>query len=74
MQPWDGMCGRYRYKKPEGLMVDREGTVWYTTRSGAVFIWCTAARLPYLLHRLWNTTQGGAVDNLAYMAAMGRNW
>ena len=70
MEKWDGICGKYRYKNPDGLMVDHNGTI--RTSDGG--IWCPAFNLNRHLHRLWNVTEGKVVENMAYMALTGKNW
>ena len=74
MKPWDGVFCQYRYKAPEGLLVDAGGSVYYLTQEGLPALWCAVESLRGQLHRLWNITHGEAVENLAYIAATGRNW
>lgn len=74
MKPWNGVFQQYRYKAPEGLLVDTSGSVYYMTHEGVPALWCASGRMREHLHRLWNITHGGAVENLAYIAATGRNW
>lgn len=47
---------------------------YYLTPEGLPALWCASERLRGHLHRLWNITHGEAVENLAYIAATGRNW
>ena len=50
---WDGICGYLRYKTPEGLLIDDEGTVYFIGHDGKPWIWCPASRLRIHLHRLY---------------------
>lgn len=70
MKPWNGVFQQYRYKAPAGLLVD----AGYMTPEGVPALWCASERLIGHLHRLWNITHGEAAENLAYIAATGRNW
>lgn len=74
MKPWNGVFQQYRYKAPTGLLVDAGGSVYYMTPEGVPALWCASERLRGHLQRLWDITHGGAVENLAYIAATGRNW
>lgn len=74
MTPWNGVFQQYRYKAPAGLLVDAGGLVYYLTSEGLPALWCASECLRRYLHRLWNITHGGAVENAAYIAAPGRNW
>lgn len=75
MKPWNGVFQQYRYKAPAGLLVDAGGSVYYNmTPEGVPALWCASECLIGHLHRLWNITHGEAVENLAYIAATGRNW
>ena len=74
MKPWDGIFQKYRYKAPDGLLVDAGGNVYCLAPGGLPALWCAYERLRGHLHRLWNITHGEAVENLAYIAATGRNW
>lgn len=74
MKPWDGIFQKYRYKAPDGLLVDACGNVYYKTSEGVLSLWCASNRLRGHLHRLWSITHGEQVENLAYIAATGSNW
>lgn len=74
MKPWNGVFQQYRYKAPAGLLVDAGGSVYTWTPEGVPALWCASERLRGHLQRLWNITHGEAVENLAYIAATGRNW
>lgn len=74
MKPWDGIFQKYRYKAPDGLLVDAGGNVYYKTSEGVPALWCASGRLRGHLHRLWNITHGEQVENLAYITATGSNW
>ena len=56
LKPWDGVCGYLKYKMPEQLLIDEEGTVYYIGQDGKPWIWCGAARLQHHLHRLYQIT------------------
>ena len=56
LKPWDGVCGYLKYKMPGQLLIDEEGTVYYIGSDGEPRIWCSAARLRYHLHRLFQIT------------------
>ena len=56
LKPWDGVCGYLKYKMPEQLLIDEEGTVYYIGADGSPQIWCSADRLRYHLHRLYQIT------------------
>lgn len=74
MKQWGGVFCQYRYKAHERLLVDVGGSVYYLTPEGLPALWCASERLRGHLYRLWNITHGEAVENLAYIAATGRNW
>ena len=56
LKPWDGICGYLQYKTPDQLLIDEEGTVYYIGSDGDPRIWCSAGRLQYHLHRLFQIT------------------
>ena len=56
LKPWSGICGYLRYKMPEQLLIDEKGTVYYIGADGEPWIWCSADRLRYHLHRLYQIT------------------
>ena len=56
LKPWDGICGYLQYKMPEQLLIDEKGTVYYIGADGRPWIWCSADRLRYHLHRLYQIT------------------
>lgn len=74
MKPWDGVFQQHRYKAPERLLVGAGGSVYYLIPEGLPAPWCASERLRGHSHRLRNITHGEAVENLAYIAATGRNW
>lgn len=56
LKPWNGICGNLKYKMPEQLLTDEKGTVFYIGADGQPWIWCSADRLRYHLHRLYQIT------------------
>ena len=56
LKPWDGICGYLQYKKPEQLLTDEKGTVYYIGADGQPCIWCSGDRLRHHLHRLYQIT------------------
>ncbi len=63
MQEWNGIYQHYHYKNPDGLLVDADGNIYYTSADGTPALWCIAERLGAHLHRLWQVTNGSAVAN-----------
>ena len=56
LKPWDGICGYLQYKMSDKLLTDEKGTVYYIGADGEPWIWCSADRLRYHLHRLYQIT------------------
>ena len=56
LKPWGGICGDLKYKEPDNLLIDESGTVYYIGSDEEPRIWCSAARLRYHLHRLFQIT------------------
>ena len=56
LRPWSGVCGDLKYKDPDQLLIDEDGTIYYINSDGDLRIWCGAARLRYHLHRLYQIT------------------
>lgn len=56
LKPWNGICGYLQYKMSEQLLIDEKGTVYYIGADGEPWIWCSADRLRYHLHRLYQIT------------------
>ena len=56
LKQWDGICGYLQYKMPDGLLTDEKGTIYYIGADGQPWIWCSADRLRYHLHRLYQIT------------------
>lgn len=73
MKPWDGIFEHYHYKASERLLVDVDGSVYYKTPDGVLYLWCDPARLRGHLQRLWQVTHGEAVENLWGLENTGRN-
>ena len=63
LKPWDGICGYLQYKMPEQLLIDEKGTVYYIGADGQPWIWCSADRLRYHLHRLYQITDTVQIIN-----------
>ena len=53
---WDGVCGYLKYKMPDQLLIDEEGTVYYIGADGEPWVWCAAAELRHHLNRLFQIT------------------
>lgn len=60
-KPWDGVCGDLHYKSADGLVIDEEGTVYFTDYNGPLWVWCPASRLRIHLHRLYQVCGGELV-------------
>ena len=56
LKPWNGICGDLQYKMSDELLIDEKGTVYYIGADGEPWIWCSADRLRYHLHRLFQIT------------------
>ena len=56
LKPWNGICGYLQYKMSDGLLTDEKGTIYYIGADGEPWIWCSADRLRYHLHRLYQIT------------------
>ena len=56
LKPWDGVCGYLKYKTPDQLLTDEEGTVYYIGSDGEPWVWCAAVDLRHHLHRLYQIT------------------
>ena len=56
LKPWDGVCGYLKYKMPDQLLIDENGTVYYIGADGEPWVWCAAAELRHHLNRLFQIT------------------
>ena len=56
LKQWDGICGYLKYKMPDQLLIDEEGTVYYIGADGEPWVWCAAAELRHHLNRLYQIT------------------
>ena len=57
LKKWDGRYERFQYPKKDidawNLMIDDDGTIFYTSRDGRIGIWCPASRLRSHMFRLF---------------------
>ena len=56
LKPWDGVCGCLKYKMPDQLLINEEGTVYYIGYDGELRVWCAAVELRHHLNRLFQIT------------------